>query len=63
MRRVLQHVGSDEDPERVADRVNNPDAWSFHQGRIGGWRERFTARNQARFTEQFGDILEQYGYA
>ncbi|HET8662405.1 MAG TPA: hypothetical protein VFM55_25915 [Micromonosporaceae bacterium] len=41
----------------------NPRSWSFHQGRIGGWRERFTDRNLARFTEQFGDILEQYGYA
>jgi hypothetical protein len=61
--RVLRHVGSDEDPERVADRVYNPDSWSFHQGRIGGWRERFTRRNLDRFTEQFGDILEQYGYA
>jgi hypothetical protein len=61
--RVLEHVGSGEDPERVAHRVYNPESWSFHQGRIGGWRELFTERNLARFAEQFGDILEQYGYA
>jgi hypothetical protein len=60
--RVLRHVGSDQDAEAVADRVYNPDSWSFYQGRTGGWRERFTERNLARFTEQFGDILQQYGY-
>ncbi|WBB75723.1 hypothetical protein O7602_09550 [Micromonospora sp. WMMD1128] len=59
---VLRHIGSDSDAEAIADRVYNPDAWSFHQGRSGGWRDRFTARNLARFTEQFGDILQQYGY-
>jgi hypothetical protein len=61
--RVLEHLGSGEDPERVAHQVYNPRSWSFHQGRIGGWRKLFTDRNHARFAEQFGDILEQYGYA
>jgi hypothetical protein len=60
--RVLRHVGSNLDAEAVADRVYNPNAWSFHQGRGGGWRERFSQRNLDRFTEQFGDLLEQYGY-
>jgi hypothetical protein len=60
--RVLRHIGSDRDAEAVADRVYNPDSWSFYKGRSGGWQERFTPRNLARFTEQFGDILEQYGY-
>ncbi|MEV4752927.1 hypothetical protein AB0K21_41840 [Streptosporangium sp. NPDC049248] len=60
--RVLRHLGSDRDAEEVAGRVYNPDSWSFYKGRSGGWQERFTARNLARFNEQFGDLLEQYGY-
>lgn len=62
MNRVLRHLGSDRDAEEVAGRVYNPDSWSFYKGRSGGWQERFTARNLARFNEQFGDLLEQYGY-
>ena len=62
VRRVLEHVGADQDAEAVADRVYNPDAWSFYQGRKGGWADRFDDRTLARFTEQFGDILSQYGY-
>ncbi|MDI6105180.1 hypothetical protein QLQ12_42005 [Actinoplanes sp. NEAU-A12] len=60
--RVLHHVGSDLDAEEIAGKVYNPDSWSFYKGRSGGWRDRFSARNLARFNEQFGDILEQYGY-
>ncbi|QFQ99393.1 hypothetical protein F9278_28200 [Streptomyces phaeolivaceus] len=60
--RVLAHYGSDRDPEAVADKIYNPNSWSFHQGRSGGWRERFTERNLAKFNEVFGDLLEQYGY-
>jgi hypothetical protein len=60
--RILHHIGSDRDAEAVAERVYNPDAWSFYRGRSGGWREKFTKRNLARFTAQFGDILDQYGY-
>jgi hypothetical protein len=60
--RILQHVGSDRDPATVAERVYNPDSWSFFRGTSGGWRELFTERNRARFDDQFGDILAQYGY-
>lgn len=60
--RILDHVGSDRDAEAVADRIYNPESWSFYRGRSGGWQDHFTARNLARFTEQFGDILNQYGY-
>ncbi|GAA4262996.1 hypothetical protein GCM10022255_103540 [Dactylosporangium darangshiense] len=60
--RVLQHLGSREDAEAVAATVYNPDAWSFYRGRTGGWRERFTPRNIARFRERYGDVLECYGY-
>lgn len=62
VRRVLRHVGSERDPEAVAGTIYNRDSWSFYRGRSGGWRERFTGRNLARFREQYGDILEQYGY-
>lgn len=63
VRRVLDHIGSDNDAAAVAERVYNPNSWSFYKGRSGGWQDRFTSRNQARFTEQYGDLLEQYGYA
>jgi hypothetical protein len=60
--RVLRHIGSDRDAEAVAGRVYNPQSWSFFQGRSGGWQERFSTRNLDRFREQYGDLLEQYGY-
>ncbi|MGQ0838779.1 hypothetical protein [Actinokineospora sp.] len=60
--RILDHVGSDRDAEAVADAVYNPNAWSFHVGRSGGWREKFTRRNIDVFAEKFGNILVQYGY-
>ncbi|MFE9632481.1 hypothetical protein [Streptomyces sp. NPDC006463] len=60
--RLLTHIGSGEDPEQVADKIYNQDSWSFFRGRSGAWREHFTANNVARFNEQFGDLLEQYGY-
>jgi hypothetical protein len=60
--RLLRHLGSSEDAERVADKVYNPRSWSFHQGTCGAWRETFTSNNLARFREQFGDLLVQYGY-
>ncbi|MEU9301685.1 hypothetical protein [Streptomyces sp. NPDC048269] len=60
--RLLTHISSGEDPEEVADKIYNQDSWSFFRGRSGAWREHFTANNTARFNEQFGDLLEQYGY-
>lgn len=63
VRRVLAHIGADRDAEAIAERVYNPHAWSFYKGRSGGWRDRFTQRNLDRLTEQFSDVLDQYGYA
>ncbi|KUL32186.1 hypothetical protein [Streptomyces regalis] len=60
--RLFAQIGSPEDPEDVADRIYNENSWSFFKGRSGSWREHFTDKNIARFDEQFGDILEQYGY-
>jgi hypothetical protein len=60
--RLLAHIGSNRDPEAVADHVYNPASWTFFRGRTGAWRERFTERNLAQFNERFGDLLEHYGY-
>jgi hypothetical protein len=62
VRRVLDHVGADRDAGAIAEKIYNPGAWSFYKGRKGGWQERFDDRTLARFTEQFGDVLAQYGY-
>ncbi|MEV0224552.1 hypothetical protein [Streptomyces sp. NPDC050704] len=60
---VLRHVGAeDRDAEAIADRIYNPDAWSFHKGKTGSWREVFTRENIALFNDLYGDVLEQYGY-
>lgn len=60
--RLLRHLGANEDPERVADRVYDTGSWSFYRGRSGAWRETFTERNVAHFRAEFGDVLAQYGY-
>ncbi len=61
--RVLEHVGAtDKDAEAVADRIYSTDAWSFHRGRTGSWREAFSAENLTLFKERYGEVLEQYGY-
>ncbi|HEY1616333.1 MAG TPA: hypothetical protein VGG25_01880 [Streptosporangiaceae bacterium] len=59
---LLTHIGSDADPEKVADDLYDQGSWSFFRGRTGTWREFFTERNEARFNERFGDLLAQYGY-
>jgi hypothetical protein len=60
--RLIRHIGCGKDAEQVADRVYDPNSWSFYRGRSGAWRERFTERNLRRFREEFGDVLAQYGY-
>lgn len=60
--RFFDHIGSPADPDEVAEKIYNENSWSFFKGRSGSWRDHFTDRNIARFDEQFGDILEQYGY-
>lgn len=59
---LLAHVGSDADPEKIADGLYDQASWSFFRGKTGTWREFFTKRNLARFTEVYGDLLAQYGY-
>lgn len=60
--RMVAHLGSDVDPEKTVDSIYDEGSWSFFQGRSGAWRDHFSERNIARFKEQFGDLLERYGY-
>ncbi|MDT0379882.1 hypothetical protein RM572_14040 [Streptomyces sp. DSM 42041] len=60
--RILTHLSSDIDAEEIVDRIYNESSWSFFKGRSGAWQEHFTDRNAERFREQFGDLVEQYGY-
>lgn len=61
--RILEHLGAqDRDAGEIADRIYNPDSWSFHRGRTGDWKEAFSEDNLARFKERYGEVLEQYGY-
>lgn len=60
--RLIDHISSDNDAEKIAGRVYNPESWSFFRGKCGTWREKFTDRNIAVFNERFGDVLSQYGY-
>lgn len=60
--RVLAHVDADADADLVRKQLYNTQAWSFHRGRPGAWREAFTAANLRQFYAVYGDLLEQYGY-
>ncbi|MGW0709870.1 hypothetical protein ACWD4G_28600 [Streptomyces sp. NPDC002643] len=50
------------DPERIAEEVFNDTAFSFHKGRIGGWREHFTPEHERLFEERYGHVLDAYGH-
>jgi hypothetical protein len=60
--RLLRHIGDETDPQVVVDKIYNPNSWSFFKGSTGSWRDVFSKRNEDRFRERYGDILEQYGY-
>jgi hypothetical protein len=62
VRRVAEHVESDVDPEVVAEKVFNRNSYSFHRGRIGAWREVFTAEHNRLFAARFGHLLEIFHY-
>jgi hypothetical protein len=53
---------ADSPAERVASSLYNRDAFSFYQGRIGTWREVFTAEHCRIAEERFGEVLSLYGY-
>lgn len=60
--RVAEHVESDAAPETIVDTLFDPSAFSFHKGRIGRWRDVFTADHEVLFKERFGHLLEMFGY-
>lgn len=62
VRRVLDFLGSDADPESLADRVYRRDAFTFFKGQIGSWREVFTPQHVELFRKRSGDVLPLYGY-
>lgn len=46
----------------IADELFNDQAYSFHKGRIGAWREYFTPEHERLFEERYGTVLDAYGY-
>jgi hypothetical protein len=60
--RVVDFVGA-EYAEDLARRLYRRDAFSFYKGRIGGWRDAFTAEHLRLFERRFGEVLSLYGYA
>jgi len=61
--RVFDFLGiAGADPADVAERLFNPNAFSFYKGQIGGWREDFTPALQRLADDRFGSILQAYGY-
>jgi hypothetical protein len=49
--------------EDVARSLYNPNAFTFHKGRTGAWREVFTEEHHRLAEARFGEILPTYGYA
>lgn len=62
VRRVAEHVEADVDATVIADKLFNPEAYSFHRGRIGSWRDLFTERHIRMFESRFGHLLESFQY-
>jgi hypothetical protein len=63
LRRIFEFLGvTDTGPEEVADRLFNPDVFSFYRGQIGAWRQEFTAEHRRLADACFGDVLPLYGY-
>ncbi|HUG86090.1 MAG TPA: sulfotransferase domain-containing protein [Euzebya sp.] len=46
----------------VADRVYSTTTHTFRRGRVGGWRDDFTAAHEALFNRVHGDLLDRLGY-
>jgi hypothetical protein len=61
--RIFEFLGvTGRKPADVAERLFNPDVFSFYRGQIGGWREVFTPEHQRLADDRFGDVLQLYGY-
>lgn len=53
---------SDSPPESIASTLYNPNAFSYHQGKIGAWREAFSPEHCRLVEKRFGEVLSLYGY-
>jgi hypothetical protein len=62
VRRVIEFLGLDTNPDAVAARLFRQDAFSFFKGQIGSWRDVFTPKNAELFLKRSGDMLALYGY-
>jgi hypothetical protein len=62
VKRILEHVQSDADPIRLAQRIYSENSWSFFSGKQGEWRAVFSARMRTAFAERHGSVLEILGY-
>lgn len=62
VRRVIDFVGADADPEKTADGIFRKDSFSFFKGQIGSWREAFTPAVEKLAHERLATALREYGY-
>ncbi|WP_416974074.1 hypothetical protein [Streptomyces sp. 4F14] len=53
---------SEHDHAALVGNLFNDQAYSFHRGRIGAWREHFTPEHEKLFEERYGAVLDAYGY-
>jgi hypothetical protein len=60
--RILAHLHINEDARRLADKVYNPGAFTFHKGMAGLWREHYTAQHLDLVEKRFGEVLDVFGY-
>ncbi len=63
VQRIADHLQVDTDAAAVAEKVYNPNSFSFHRGQIGAWRELFTRQHSLLFASRFGHLLELFDYA
>lgn len=60
--RLADFLGVRVEVPAVAERLYNPAAHTFRRGRVGTWREYFTAEHSRLFDARHGDVLHRYGY-
>lgn len=62
IRRVINHIQADADPEAMAKEIYNEAAFTFFKGRAGTWRDVFDEECLALADRRFGSLLGDYGY-
>lgn len=60
--RVLEHLGIEEEPDKVSQGIYTSKSRTFHKGRIGKWRTAFKPEHHRAFNKRFSDLLKLYGY-